>query len=210
MARRRCCWRRSERAARVHRQAGAGAGHRAGFRLCGARPEGRHHHVSGGAPRGARKPTAWRASSRGDIQFAELHDCFTIAEIIAIEDLGFVAAGEGGPYALGGLHGAHGERPVNTSGGLKSKGHPVGATGVGADLRRGAADSRRSRRTAVAAALAGAGAEPGRIGRHLRGHDSGGGMRKQPERSIRRRWSTRRRRRSPNDAPLSDCHRESG
>jgi acetyl-CoA C-acetyltransferase len=66
-----------------------------------------------------------------DIQFAELHDCFTIAEILAIEDLGFVAKGEGGPYSLAGKTCIHGERPVNASGGLKSKGHPVGATGVG-------------------------------------------------------------------------------
>jgi acetyl-CoA C-acetyltransferase len=67
----------------------------------------------------------------GDIQFAELHDCFTIAEIIAMEDLGFVAPGEGGPYALSGRTCLNGERPVNASGGLKAKGHPVGATGVG-------------------------------------------------------------------------------
>jgi acetyl-CoA C-acetyltransferase len=65
-----------------------------------------------------------------DIQFAELHDCFTIAEIIATEDLGFTARGCGGPYALGGHTSLKGERPVNASGGLKSKGHPVGATGV--------------------------------------------------------------------------------
>jgi acetyl-CoA C-acetyltransferase len=67
----------------------------------------------------------------GDIQFAEVHDCFTIAEIVAIEDLGFVAKGEGGPYSLAGHTCIQGERPINTSGGLKSKGHPVGATGVG-------------------------------------------------------------------------------
>jgi len=66
-----------------------------------------------------------------DIQFAEVHDCFTIAEIIAIEDLGFVPKGQGGPYSLAGGTCLNGERPVNTSGGLKSKGHPVGATGVG-------------------------------------------------------------------------------
>jgi acetyl-CoA C-acetyltransferase len=66
-----------------------------------------------------------------DIQFAELHDCFTIAEILACEDLGFVKKGEGGPYALSGKTCLQGERPVNTSGGLKAKGHPVGATGVG-------------------------------------------------------------------------------
>lgn len=65
-----------------------------------------------------------------DIQFAELHDCFTIAEIIATEDLGFAARGEGGPYAFEGHTARTGERPINTSGGLKAKGHPVGATGV--------------------------------------------------------------------------------
>ena len=66
-----------------------------------------------------------------DIQFAEVHDCFTIAEILATEDLGFVKKGEGGPYALAGKTCLNGELPVNTSGGLKAKGHPVGATGVG-------------------------------------------------------------------------------
>ena len=65
-----------------------------------------------------------------DIQFAELHDCFTIAEIVATEDLGFVRRGCGGPYAMEGHTALTGERPVNASGGLKSKGHPVGATGV--------------------------------------------------------------------------------
>jgi acetyl-CoA C-acetyltransferase len=66
-----------------------------------------------------------------DIEFAEVHDCFTIAEIVATEDLGFVAKGEGGPYILEGRTCLRGERPVNASGGLKAKGHPVGATGVG-------------------------------------------------------------------------------
>jgi acetyl-CoA C-acetyltransferase len=66
----------------------------------------------------------------GDIQVAELHDCFTIAEIIAMEDLGFVKRGEGGPYVAAGHTTLHGELPINTSGGLKAKGHPVGATGV--------------------------------------------------------------------------------
>src|SRR5437763_4458426 len=65
-----------------------------------------------------------------DIEFAELHDCFTIAEIIASEDLGFCKRGEGGPYAFEGCTLRTGPRPINTSGGLKAKGHPVGATGV--------------------------------------------------------------------------------
>ncbi|HUQ92739.1 MAG TPA: thiolase domain-containing protein [Bryobacteraceae bacterium] len=65
-----------------------------------------------------------------DIEFAELHDCFTIAEIIASEDLGFCEKGQGGPYCLDGHTSLGGQRPINTSGGLKAKGHPVGATGV--------------------------------------------------------------------------------
>ena len=65
-----------------------------------------------------------------DIQLAELHDCFTIAEIVAIEDLGFAPRGEGGPFTLAGHTARTGDKPINTSGGLKSKGHPVGATGV--------------------------------------------------------------------------------
>ncbi len=65
-----------------------------------------------------------------DIEFAEIHDCFTIAEIIAIEDLGFVEKGGGGPYSAAGHTARGGEMPINSSGGLKSKGHPVGATGV--------------------------------------------------------------------------------
>ena len=68
--------------------------------------------------------------SARDIQFAEVHDCFTIAEILAFEDLGFVEKGEGGPYTQAGCTALTGARPVNASGGLKSKGHPVGATGV--------------------------------------------------------------------------------
>jgi acetyl-CoA C-acetyltransferase len=65
-----------------------------------------------------------------DIQVAEVHDCFTIAEIIATEDLGFFAPGEG-PHAVDeGRTSLGGDCPINTSGGLKAKGHPVGASGV--------------------------------------------------------------------------------
>jgi acetyl-CoA C-acetyltransferase len=75
---------------------------------------------------------AYRMAGLGprDIEFAEIHDCFTIAEIIALEDLGLVKKGDGGPYGASGATARGGERPVNASGGLKSKGHPVGATGV--------------------------------------------------------------------------------
>lgn len=65
-----------------------------------------------------------------DIDFAEVHDCFTIAEICAIEDLGFVKKGEGGKATESGLTAIGGEIPINPSGGLKACGHPVGATGV--------------------------------------------------------------------------------
>ncbi|MAT40965.1 MAG: hypothetical protein CL609_01395 [Anaerolineaceae bacterium] len=66
-----------------------------------------------------------------DIDLAEVHDCFTIAEIIATEDLGFFDAGKGGIAAEEGLTSRQGPQPINTSGGLKSKGHPVGASGAG-------------------------------------------------------------------------------
>ena len=65
-----------------------------------------------------------------NIEFAEVHDCFTIAEIVAIEDLGFVPRGQGGFFSLEGGTRRTGAMPINASGGLKSKGHPVGATGV--------------------------------------------------------------------------------
>ena len=65
-----------------------------------------------------------------DVQLAEVHDCFTIAEVIATEDLGFFAPGEGYMAAEEGLTSRNGTKPVNTSGGLKSKGHPVGASGA--------------------------------------------------------------------------------
>ena len=66
-----------------------------------------------------------------DIQLAEVHDCFTIAEIIATEDLGFFAPGEGPRAVDEGRTSRDGDMPINTSGGLKAKGHPVGASGVG-------------------------------------------------------------------------------
>jgi acetyl-CoA acetyltransferase len=67
----------------------------------------------------------------GDIQVAEVHDCFTIAEVIATEDLGFFSPGDGYRAAEAGETARLGSKPINTSGGLKSKGHPVGASGVG-------------------------------------------------------------------------------
>lgn len=65
-----------------------------------------------------------------DIDVAEVHDCFSIAEICCIEALGFTERGMGGGAAREGVTALGGRIPVNTSGGLKAKGHPVGATGV--------------------------------------------------------------------------------
>ncbi len=68
--------------------------------------------------------------SHNDIQFVEVHDCFSIAEICAIEDLGFCKKGEAGRLTEEGQTAIGGTIPVNTSGGLKACGHPVGATGI--------------------------------------------------------------------------------
>jgi len=68
--------------------------------------------------------------SRNDIDLAEVHDVTTISEILAVEDLGFFKKGEGGLAAESGMTAMGGELPVNTSGGLKARGHPLGATGI--------------------------------------------------------------------------------
>ena len=65
-----------------------------------------------------------------DIDVAEVHDCFTIAEIMAYEDLGFCAKGDGGPFISDKRSYIGGDVAVNVDGGLKAKGHPIGATGV--------------------------------------------------------------------------------
>nr|MBN2276284.1 thiolase domain-containing protein [candidate division Zixibacteria bacterium] len=65
-----------------------------------------------------------------DIDFAEVHDCFTIAELMVMESLGLYTPGKAGQAVLNGETALDGKFPINTSGGLKSKGHPVGATGV--------------------------------------------------------------------------------
>lgn len=67
----------------------------------------------------------------GEIDVAEVHDCFTIAELMAYEDLGLCEKGCGGKLIQGGETEIGGRIPVNLSGGLKAKGHPVGASGVG-------------------------------------------------------------------------------
>ena len=75
---------------------------------------------------------AFRAAKleRSAIDFVEVHDCFTIAELMALEDLGFFQAGRAGRATLDGVTARDGKLPVNPSGGLKAKGHPVSATGA--------------------------------------------------------------------------------
>ena len=87
----------------------------------------------------AQTPAAERAAAEAyadagigstDVDLAEVHDCFTIAEVLAIESLGFYAPGEGIGAATRGETTRDGRLPINLSGGLKAKGHPVGATGT--------------------------------------------------------------------------------
>ncbi len=85
----------------------------------------------GAAKKAAAKAYDMAGISAADVKLAEVHDCFTIAEIIATEDLGFFAPGQGHEAVEEGLTTRQGPRPVNTSGGLKAKGHPVGASGAG-------------------------------------------------------------------------------
>src|SRR6202043_345190 len=66
----------------------------------------------------------------GDLSFAEVHDCFTIAELIEYEAMGLVPEGEGARAIAEGWTQKDGRLPINPSGGLKAKGHPIGATGV--------------------------------------------------------------------------------
>ncbi|MCG8441258.1 MAG: thiolase domain-containing protein, partial [Caulobacterales bacterium] len=66
----------------------------------------------------------------GDLDFVETHDCFTIAELIQYEAMGLAEPGRGARVIEEGVSSPAGRLPVNLSGGLKSKGHPIGATGV--------------------------------------------------------------------------------
>lgn len=79
--------------------------------------------------RASREAYQMAGVTAADVQVAEVHDCFTMAEIIATEDLGFFPRGKGGPAVEEGQTGLDGKVAVNPSGGLIAKGHPVGATG---------------------------------------------------------------------------------
>jgi acetyl-CoA C-acetyltransferase len=78
----------------------------------------------------AAKALAMAGRTVDDMHLFEVHDCFTIAEIMVMEALGLVPKGQGGPAVQDGLTAPTGKYPINVSGGLKAKGHPVGATGV--------------------------------------------------------------------------------
>ena len=82
------------------------------------------------AERAAAEAYAMAGVTAADIDVADVHDCFTIAEIMAYEDLGFCPRGEGGPFISERRSYIGGSTPVNVDGGLKAKGHPIGATGV--------------------------------------------------------------------------------
>lgn len=82
------------------------------------------------AERAAAEAYAMAGVPPGRIRVADVHDCFTIAEIMAYEDLGFCARGEGGRFVEERRSYLGGSTPVNVDGGLKAKGHPIGATGV--------------------------------------------------------------------------------
>lgn len=88
-----------------------------------------HLNRTPAATRAAEEAYADAGIAASDVDAVEVHDCFTIAEVLAIESLGFYEPGEGIDAARRGETTSDGELPVNLSGGLKAKGHPVGATG---------------------------------------------------------------------------------
>jgi acetyl-CoA C-acetyltransferase len=92
----------------------------------------RRPHLVGlpSAQEAARQVYEMAGVGAADVDVAEVHDCFTIAEIMAYEDLGFCARGEGGPFIEEKRSYIGGDVAVNVDGGLKAKGHPIGATGV--------------------------------------------------------------------------------
>lgn len=100
-------------------------------------------HVSDLLPLSQKDPAAFEGPARAidmayrqagvtvdDLSLAEVHDCFTIAELLSVEALGLAAPGEGRTAVIDGATRRGGRLPINLSGGLKAKGHPVGATGV--------------------------------------------------------------------------------
>ena len=100
-------------------------------------------HANDFLPLSRRDPTAFEGAAQAfqralaqagvtlaDLDFAEVHDCFTIAELLVVEAMGLAPAGQGARPILDGITQKTGKLPINVSGGLKAKGHPIGATGV--------------------------------------------------------------------------------
>jgi len=104
---------------------GTGAG--TDFLAVQSRPELTRFRATRRAAHEAFRSAGWH---RSDVSFLEVHDCFTIAELLALEDLGFAGPGEAAALTLSGETRRGGRLPVNPDGGLKAKGHPIGATGV--------------------------------------------------------------------------------
>ena len=104
---------------------GTGAG--TDFLAVQERPELTRFRATHRAAHDAFRAARW---DRSDVSFLEVHDCFTIAELLALEDLGFAEPGEAPQLTLSGATRRDGRLPVNPDGGLKAKGHPIGATGV--------------------------------------------------------------------------------
>lgn len=114
--------------------------------------------------KGVQRALKMAGKTISDINFSEVHDCFTIAELMVLETMGVVKPGQGGPATMDGLTALDGKFPVNPSGGLKSKGHPVGASGVAqifevVDQLRGNAGERQiaNAKTAIAQNMGGSG-----------------------------------------------------
>lgn len=106
-------------------------GFRAAVQVNDLLPLSRKDLVAFEGPREAfRRAYAAAGVGVGDLDFAEVHDCFTIAELLTVEAMGLAAPGQGGAVVAAGETAAGGRLPINLSGGLKAKGHPVGATGV--------------------------------------------------------------------------------
>ncbi len=107
--------------------------------------------VFGGTPVAAGKAYEMAGVTPRDIKIAEVHDCFTIAEIMAVEGLNFYEPGKAVNALKDGETSLEGRLPINTDGGLKAKGHPIGATGTGMVVElfkqmRGEADERQVKR----------------------------------------------------------------
>lgn len=123
----------------------AGSGHAGDVLTLAAKPSITSFPVTQQA---AKQAYSQAGLSAQDIHFAEVHDCFTITQIINIEDLGFAEKGRGGDVVLQGETARDGRIPINPSGGLKAKGHPIGATGISQIFEvvtqlRGEADARQ-------------------------------------------------------------------